>query len=65
MQGAFLAGLLLLTAVLTIPALHGFFAVKTLGIRELVIVYGLSGSGMLVIQMLKYLTGKNYSSLSS
>lgn len=63
MQGAFLAGFVLLTAVLTIPALHGFFAVETLGARELMMVYGLSGAGMLVIQMLKYLL--SYSSLSS
>ena len=53
MQGAFLAGFVLLTAVLAVPVLHGFFAVQTLKIGELLAVYGLSGVSMLVIQGLK------------
>ena len=35
MQGAFLSGFVLLTAVLAVPVLHGFFAVQTLKIGEL------------------------------
>ena len=53
MQGAFLSGFVLLTAVLAVPVLHGFFAVQTLKIGELLAVYGLSGVNMLVIQGLK------------
>ena len=53
MQGAFLSGFVLLTAVLAVPVLHGFFAVQTLKIGELLAVYGLSGVSMLVIQGLK------------
>lgn len=53
MQGAFLSGFVLLTAVLAAPVLHGFFAVQTLKIGELLAVYGLSGVSMLVIQGLK------------
>ena len=52
-QGAFLSGFVLLTAVLAVPVLHGFFAVQTLKIGELLAVYGLSGVSMLVIQGLK------------
>ena len=53
MQGAFLSGFVLLTAVLAVPVLHGFFAVQTLKIGEILAVYGLSGVSMLVIQGLK------------
>ena len=55
MQGAFLGGFVLLTAVITIPALHGFFAVQILGAGELAIVYGMSVVSMLVIQGMKSL----------
>ena len=48
-----LAGFLLLTVVLTVPELHGFFVVQTLKMGELLTVYGLSGLSMLVIQGLK------------
>lgn len=48
-----LAGFVLLTVVLTVPALHGFFVVQTLKMGELLTVYGLSGLSMLVIQGLK------------
>lgn len=57
MQGAFLGGFVLLTAVITIPVLHGFFAVQTLGAGELAIVYGISAGSMLVIQGLKNFIG--------
>lgn len=53
MQGAFLAGFVLLTVVLMVPVLHGFFAVQTLKMGELLTVYGLSGLSMLVIQGMK------------
>ena len=55
MQGAFLAGFVLLTVVVTVPAMRGFFSVQTLGAGELVIVYGLAVGSMLVIQGLKSL----------
>ena len=55
MQRAFLAGFLLLTVVVTVPVMRGFFAVQTLGARELGIVYGLAAGSMLVIQGLKSL----------
>ncbi len=55
MQGAFLAGFVLLTVVVTVPVMRGFFAVQTLGVRELGIVYGLAVGSMLVIQGLKSL----------
>ena len=55
MQGAFLGGFVLLTAVITIPALHGFFAVQILRAGELAIVYGMSVVSMLVIQGMKSL----------
>lgn len=48
-----LAGFVLLTVVLMVPVLHGFFAVQTLKMGELLTVYGLSGLSMLVIQGLK------------
>lgn len=53
MQGAFLAGFVLLTAVLTIPALQGIFAVQTLNLMQLLTVYGLSLLSLLVIQGIK------------
>ena len=55
MQGAFLAGFVLLTLVVTVPVLRGFFAVQTLNAGELGIVYGLAVGSMLVIQGLKSL----------
>ena len=55
MQGAFLAGFVLLTLVVTVPVMRGFFAVQTLNAGELGIVYGLSVGSMLVIQGLKSL----------
>lgn len=55
MQGAFLAGFVLLTLVVTVPVMRGFFAVQTLNVGELAIVYGLAVGSMLVIQGLKSL----------
>lgn len=53
MQGAFLVGFALLTAVLTIPALQGIFSVQTLNMRQLLTVYGLAFLNLPVIQLLK------------
>ena len=58
MQGACGAGIFLLTAVLTIPALHGFFAVQTLTLSQLLIVYGLAASSLLVMQFV--VVAKNF-----
>ncbi|MDO4308044.1 MAG: cation-translocating P-type ATPase [Eubacteriales bacterium] len=55
MQWAFLAGFILLTAVLTIPALQGMFAVQTLNWVQLLMVYSLSFLSLLAIQFVKLL----------
>ena len=54
MQMAFLAGFVLLTAVLTVPALHGMFAVQTLTLVQLFTVYGLAFGSMVIVQLLKW-----------
>lgn len=51
--GAFLLGLVLITSVLMIPALHSVFKVSTLTIQQLLIVYGLAAANLPVIQLLK------------
>lgn len=51
MQGACGAGFILLTAVLTIPVLHGFFAVQTLTWQQLLTVYVLATASLLVMQI--------------
>ncbi len=56
--GAFILGLALITAVLTIPALDGIFKVQTLGIKELLIVYGFALTDLIVIQILKAIRTK-------
>ena len=53
LQGAFLIGFVLITGVLTIPALHGIFSVTTLNITQLFTVYGLAILNIPVIQCLK------------
>lgn len=53
--GAFLIGLVLITGVLTIPALHGIFKVATLSMGQLFIVYGLALLNLPIIQILKWL----------
>lgn len=55
MQAAFAVGFLLLTAVLTIPALQGMFSVQTLTLQQLLTVYGLAFLNLPVIQGLKAL----------
>ena len=51
--GAFLLGLVLITCVMTIPALHGIFKVQTLTFTQLLIVYGLALVNLPVIQLMK------------
>ena len=55
MQYAFLAGFVLLTLVLTLPALQGFFAVQTLNLTQLLTVYGLAFLNLPIIQIMKSL----------
>lgn len=56
--GAFLIGFLLITAVLTIPALHGIFKVTTLSFTQLFTVYALALANLPVIQFLKWIRRK-------
>ncbi len=51
--GAFLLGLILITAVVMIPGLHNIFKVQTLNINQLLIVYGLAALNIPIIQILK------------
>ena len=51
--GAFLLGLVLITSVLMILALHSVFKVSTLTIQQLLIVYGLAAANLPIIQLLK------------
>lgn len=53
--GAFLIGLVLITGVLTIPALHGIFKVATLSMGQLFTVYGLALLNLPIIQILKWI----------
>ena len=53
MQGACGAGIILLTIVLVIPALHSFFAVQTLTVLQLFCVYGLALLSMVLVQGVK------------
>lgn len=56
--GAFALGILLITAVLVIPALHGLFQVQTLNITQLLTVYGLALLNLPVIQLMKLVRSK-------
>ena len=58
MQGAFAVGVILVTLVLTVPALQGLFAVKTLSIAQLFTVYGLALLNLPIIQAMKALKKK-------
>lgn len=53
LQGAFLVGFVLINAVLLIPALHGVFKVSTLGLGQLLTIYGLALLNLPIIQLLK------------
>lgn len=52
--GAFFVGLALITAVLTVPALHGIFKVSGLTSLQLIIIYGLAIADFVIIQTLKF-----------
>lgn len=58
LAGAFLIGLVLITAVIMIPGLHNIFKVQTLEVGQLFIVYGLALLNLPIIQLLKALTRK-------
>lgn len=51
--GAFLLGLVLITCVMTIPALDEVFKVQTLTFTQLLIVYGLALVNLPIIQLMK------------
>ena len=51
--GAFLLGLVLITCVMTIPALDEVFKVQTLTLTQLLIVYGLALVNLPIIQLMK------------
>lgn len=51
--GAFFIGLILITAVLMIPALHEIFKVQTLTFAQLCTVYGLAFINIPIIQLIK------------
>ena len=53
LQGAFLAGFVLLNLVLLIPPLEGVFQVTAMTVPQLLIVYGLALLNLPVIQLLK------------
>ncbi len=54
-QGAFLIGFLLLSAVLWLPFLHGIFSVAALDVTHILIVYGLSLLVLPTIQLIKWI----------
>ncbi len=56
--GAFLIGLVLITAVLTVPGLHEIFKVQTLTLSQLFTVYGLAFINIPIIQILKFFYSK-------
>lgn len=51
--GAFFIGLVLITLVLAVPALHEIFKVQTLELNQLFTVYGLAFINIPIIQLLK------------
>ncbi len=55
-QGAFLCGFLLLSAVLWLPFLHGLFKVYALSPMQILIVYGLSLLTLPAMQLIKAIT---------
>lgn len=58
LAGAFLIGLVLITAVVMIPGLYDIFKVQTLQFSQLLTVYGLALLNLPVIQLLKAVTRK-------
>ena len=58
LQGAFVLGAVLITAVLTTPGLHRVFNVETLNLMQLGCVYLYAFASLLIIQLLKYIRMK-------
>ena len=58
LQGAFLIGFVLITSVLTIPALQSVFQVVSLNMTQLLTVYGLAVLNLPVIQLMKAIRAK-------
>lgn len=56
--GAFFIGFVLITGVLTIPALQGVFKVDSLNMTQLFTVYGLALLNLPVIQLMKWIRSK-------
>ena len=51
--GAFVIGIVLITAVVMIPGLHNIFKVQTLTLTQLFTVYGLAAANIPIIQIMK------------
>lgn len=58
LAGAFGIGVLLITAVMTVPWLHSIFQVQTLNLTQLLIMYGLSLANLPIIQFIKWVRKK-------
>lgn len=56
--GAFVLGMVFITAALTVPGLDHIFKVQTLGLPQLMTVYGLAFMNIPVIQLIKWIMGK-------
>jgi len=52
--GAYIVGMVLITAVLCIPAIDHIFKVETLGLAQILTVYGLAFLNIPVIQLIKW-----------
>ena len=58
LQGAFVLGAVLITAVLTVPGLHRVFKVETLNLMQLGCVYLYAFASLPIIQLLKWIRMK-------
>ncbi len=56
--GAYIVGMVLITAVLCIPAVDHIFKVETLGLAQILTVYGLAFLNIPVIQLIKWVQQK-------
>ncbi len=56
--GAYIVGMVLITAVLCIPAVDHIFKVETLGLAQILTVYGLAFLNIPVIQLIKWVQMK-------
>lgn len=56
--GAYIVGMVLITAVLCIPAVDHIFKVETLGLAQILTVYGLAFLNIPVIQLIKWIQQK-------